>query len=265
MTADGPARRTRAAGPASPLLAHGWSGAAVPYPRPALHHGSSLPTGERRLLLPARGFVAPRPWPVRRRCFMPVASPTLQLLPRIRPGGSRRSPPAARRSSPMAGPAPPVPTLCPDSSLAAGQATAIGPHPLPRPWSSPAVVMLTVKLASGVRFSVGEYGKLIFSISFHHRHPAISISSGRRCLRCAFLLRPSHSSAPRPLRSADPGKPAASLPTESLYRCLSPSLPLPLPILAALVQALPACAACQRNRWKETGIHFASTWSTSVQ
>jgi len=53
----------------------------------------------------------------------------------------------------MAGPAPPVPTLCPDSSLAAGQATAIAPHPLPRPWSSPAVVMLTVKLASGVRFS----------------------------------------------------------------------------------------------------------------
>ena len=125
----------------------------------------------------------------------------------------------------MAGPAPPVPTLCPDSSLAAGQATAIAPHPLPRPWSSPAVVMLTVKLASGVRFSVGEYGKLIFSISFHHRHPAISISSGRRCLRCAFLLRPSHSSAPRPLRSANPGKPAASLPTESLYRCLSPSWP----------------------------------------
>jgi len=44
-------------------------------------------------------------------------------------------------------------------------------------------------------------------------------------LRCAFLLRPSHSSAPRPLRSADPGKPAASLPTESLYRRLSPSWP----------------------------------------
>jgi len=126
----------------------------------------------------------------------------------------------------MAGPAPPVPTLCPDSSLAAGQAKAIAPHPLPRPWSSPAVVMLTAKLASGVRFSVGEYGKLIFSISFHHRHPAISISSGRRCLRCAFLLRPSHSSAPRPLRSADPRKSCCVPP----YRV---AVPLPLPILTA--------------------------------
>jgi len=108
----------------------------------------------------------------------------------------------------MAGPAPPVPTLCPDSSLAAGQATAIAPHPLPRPWSSPAVVMLTVKLASGVRFSAVDACGVPF-----YSGQATARLRGRFAVQTPeSLLRPS---LPSRCTAASPHP----------YRCLSPSWP----------------------------------------